>query len=119
MVTLINKRRTKMKKTWDNGEYAFHGDVHIIACDAIPEGAKESEEKVLEYGEVTGHAHRYHEPTTQLFKTPDGRKFLRVIKPTDLSHEEHATRVIPPGDFEIRRTKETDHMSGVTRMVAD
>ena len=108
-----------MKKTWENGEYAFHGDVHVIACDTIPIDAEESNEKVLEYGEVTGHAHRFSEPTTKLFKMRDGRKFLRVVKPTDLTHEEHNTRTIQPGDYEIRRTRETDHMSGVTRMVAD
>jgi hypothetical protein len=108
-----------MKNTWKTGEYAFHGDVHVIACDGIPSGAKESDEMVLEYGEVTGHAHRYDEPTTKLFKMQDGRKFLRVVKPTDLRHEEHHTRTIQPGDYEIRRTRETDHMSGVTRMVAD
>lgn len=108
-----------MKKTWKNDEYAFHGDVHVIACEGIPVEAEKSDEMVLEYGEVTGHAHRYTERSTQLFKMPDGRKFLRVVKPTDLSHEEHDTRTIQPGDYEIRRTKETDHMSGVTRMVAD
>ena len=108
-----------MLNSWKDGEYGFHGDVHVIACEGIPLDAKESDEMVLEYGEVTGHAHRYTEPTTKLFKTPDGRKFLRVVTPTDLSHEEHHTRVIQPGDYEIRRTRETDHMSGVTRLVAD
>lgn len=99
--------------------YFLHGDVHVICLTELPKGLKESDEMVLEYGEVTGHAHRYSEPTTKLFKAPDGRKFLKVIKPTDLTHEEHKTKTLPPGDYEIRRTRETDHMSRITRVLAD
>lgn len=100
-------------------KYMRHGDVFIIETNDIPKEATESEEKVLEYGEVTGHAHRFYGDSAVLLKTKDGKKFLRVVQPTDLKHEEHETRTIPPGDYEIRRTLETDHMSGVTRQVAD
>lgn len=100
-------------------KYGFHGDVHVISVDSIPSDAIATEEKVLEYGEVTGHAHRFTTDTATLFKTKDGRKFLRVVEPTDLKHEEHHTRTITPGDYEIRRTLETDHMSQITRQVAD
>jgi len=100
-------------------DYAFHGDVNLIFIDEIPKEAIETKESVLEYGEVTGHAHRMNGDGFTIFKDNSGRKFLRVIKPSDLSHEEHDTRTVTPGDYEIRRTKETDHMEGVTRLVAD
>lgn len=99
-------------------KYFFHGDVNILESD-IPGDAEITKETVLEYGEVTGHAHRMHGDQFTIFKTKDNRKFLRVIQPSDLSHEEHHTRTIQPGDYQIRRTRETDHMSGVTRQVAD
>lgn len=100
-------------------DYGFHGDVHVISIGSIPKEADPTDEKVLEYGQVTGHAHRFTTDTATLFKTKDGRKYLRVVEPTDLKHEEHHTRTITPGDYEIRRTLETDHLSGVTRAVAD
>lgn len=100
-------------------DYGFHGDVHVIRIASIPEDAKATSDNVLEYGEVTGHAHRMYGDGFTVYQRKDGAKFLRVVTPSDLRHEEHDTRVITPGDYEIRRTLETDHMSGVTRMVAD
>lgn len=108
-----HEEKIKMKQN-----YGFHGDVHVIESE-IPVDAVETDETVLEYGEVTGHAHRMNGDGFKILKTPDNRKFLRVIQPSDLSHEEHHTRTIQPGDYEIRRTRETDHMTGVTRVVAD
>lgn len=108
---------TKGESMQDN--YGFHGDVHVISIGSIPKDAIETDESVLEYGEVTGHAHRMNGDGFRLYKKPDGTKFLRVVRPSDLSHEEHDTRTLQPGDYEIRRTLETDHMSGVTRQVAD
>lgn len=99
-------------------KYMRHGDVHIIEATEIPSDFVLSEEKVLEYGGVTGHAHRFHGDNAQVY-VKDTRRYLRVISPTDLTHEEHDTRTIPPGIYEIRRTKETDHMAGVVRLVAD
>ena len=105
-----------------SNKYGFHGDLHVISVTSIPKDAEATKETVLEYGEVTGHAHRLNGDAGDaftVFKTKAGAKFLHVVRPVDLSHEEHATRVIQPGDYEIRRTREADHMSGVTRLVAD
>src|ERR1044072_7373306 len=100
----VSMRRKRM-------EYYRHGDVFIVKVDKIPGAAKKTTERVLEYGEVTGHAHRLHgdADASIVYQTKNGAKYLRVIRPTDLKHEEHDTRVIPPGDYEIRRTRETDH----------
>lgn len=100
-------------------QYFLHGDVHLISIESIPNDVDPMREKVLEYGEVTGHAHRFTTDTAAVFQAKDGCRYLRVIEPTDLKHEEHHTRTIPPGDFEIRRTRETDHLTGVTRQIAD
>jgi hypothetical protein len=99
--------------------YYRHGDVHLIEIDSIPKNAKATKDKIVEHGEVTGHAHRLNGNGATIFKAQNGIRYLKVVRPTDLSHEEHHTRTIPPGTYEIRRTRETDHMSGVIRQVAD
>lgn len=109
-------------------KYFRHGDVHLVVIPSIPEGGTDEKSRELEQGEMTGHAHRLmfrHSEgggaieTAKIIRGLDGVRRLSVTEPTDLAHEEHHTRVIPPGDYEIRRTRETDHMSGVTRHVAD
>lgn len=100
-------------------QYFRHGDVHLIRIEAIPSDADPTQDKTVEEGELTGHAHRIVGDGSVIHVTKSGARFLRVVQPTDLSHEEHHTRTIPPGDYEIRRTRETDHMEGVTRVVAD
>lgn len=111
----------------DSVKYYRHGDVHLIEVKSIPKGEVEKTLDV-EKGELTGHAHRLmfrHDDgggsieTAKIIKGLNGVRYLKVTAPTDLTHEEHHTRTIPPGDYEIRRTRETDHMSGVTRQVAD
>jgi hypothetical protein len=99
--------------------YARHGDVHIVKINSIPSDAKEIDSLVVEEGEVTGHAHRLAESGARIWVTKNGARFIRVVTPVEISHEEHETRVIPPGDWEIRRTRETDHMQGVTRILED
>jgi hypothetical protein len=100
--------------------YFRHGDVHVIPVAEIPSGFEPIAEKVLEYGELTGHSHHFEGDTAQVFQSKSGpQRYLRVVEPTDLKHEEHHTRTIPPGIYEVRRTRETDHMTRVTRQVAD
>jgi hypothetical protein len=99
--------------------YFRHGDVYIIAVKKIPKDAKATKETILEEGELTGHAHRLSSGKFTISRSKDGVKFLHVEEETKVTHEEHHTRLIPPGDYEIRRARETDHMAGVTRQVAD
>lgn len=105
-----------------------HGDVHLVKIKLIPKGGEEEKTRDVEKGEVTGHAHRLmfrHDEgggsvaTARIIRGLDGVRRLEVKEPTDLAHEEHHTRTIPPGNYEIRRTRETDHMEGVSRQLAD
>jgi hypothetical protein len=68
---------------------------------------------VLAEGEATGHAHVAEGPGLTFV---DER--LTVPESAELTHEEHATRTIPKGDFEVRRVVELDP-SGDVREVAD
>lgn len=101
------------------------GDVVMKAISEFPIGERvlddQMKSKILAYGEVTGHAHRLADPEDLAVET---FRILNVIymnvkRPTMLTHEEHKEIQIPPGKYEIGIVRETDHMAGVTRQVAD
>jgi hypothetical protein len=113
------------------------GDV-VFETAGIPSGLERSLDPIVQHGEATGHAHRLqmfrHEaqavtggaipqgdcPQWMLFKDKNsGKRFLKVEEPTDLTHEEHKTVTIPPGEYEIRIVQEYDHFAEETRQVQD
>ena len=55
---------------------------------------------VLAYGEVTGHAHAIYEEGAVLTET-ENQRFLEIMKPLALDHEEHDTIVLEPGFYEV------------------
>jgi len=102
------------------------GDVLIKGVTEIPKELTKIKGTALQYGEHTGHAHRLENEDHELFANPDdidrngnGRKFLRLLKPTNLSHEEHDTITLPPGDYEVTIVREYDHFDQIIRDVAD
>lgn len=85
------------------------GDVFIVRVDKLPKTAKAQEKTenrvVLEYGEVTGHAHAVSADEATMFL--DGtRRYLEVCLATTLRHEEHAPIELEQGVYEIRRQRE-------------
>lgn len=114
------------------------GDVVFIKVDEIPAAAKKEEKfnGVVQHGEHTGHAHRLAMPVREAFQAgkqeqleaigfemfqhfEEGRRFLSVTKPTALSHEEHKTFELPPGNYEVRIVRELDWFSDMERAVVD
>lgn len=69
---------------------------------------------VLAYGEVTGHAHAIvHEESMEWFTVanddPEARgpdRYLRLVEPTELRHEEHAPIPLTPGLWKVTRQRE-------------
>jgi hypothetical protein len=86
----------------------------IVATSSIPAAAKTEVPRdngriVLAYGEVTGHAHAIHDSGAVLLAAPDTEdRFLRIMDASgvSLTHEEHATIALPPGDYIVRRQRE-------------
>ena len=77
-----------------------HGDVQLTRVESIPVEAQSlGSRKELAYGEVTGHAHRID--VGELFQTKNGDLYLKVDELANLSHEEHATKVIQPGVYRV------------------
>ena len=99
------------------------GDVLVEKIESLPPGlikTKESKERiVLQYGEVTGHAHAIHnlkgtqallekgEETTLVKGMESGRKgFLLVTETSHLVHEEHSKITLEPGVYEVIRQRQ-------------
>lgn len=87
----------------------------------------------LAFGEVTGHSHRLElteDTITDVkafysnwvekdeYKTTQP-KFIEVIEPAELRHEEHGTIMIPPGFYKISGVKEFDYVGKTSRQVRD
>jgi hypothetical protein len=82
------------------------------------EMAKSKKHKCLAEGEVTGHAHRV--AARNAWVVGDGEeRLLTAPNGTDVTHEEHKTVTIPPGDYQITRQREIDPDTEEARVVAD
>jgi hypothetical protein len=84
-----------------------HGDVLLASVPSIPNGAIPQPGNVLVRGEATGHAHRIEDPrSAQLFRH-QGTLYMRVsASQASLVHEEHATIVLPQGDYRVWQQRE-------------
>lgn len=97
------------------------GDVDVRLIASMPKDAMidpTKTDKCLAYGEVTGHAHRISSGAVEFLKAGT-QTFLRVITEAKLSHEEHSTIVLPPGDYQYGGIAEYDYDTEESRRVAD
>lgn len=83
-----------------NLKHYRQGDVFLKEVESVPEGAeventKESKNRVLAYGEVTGHSHRF-DPAAMQFYTFDEKRYVEIQEETALlRHEEHGEIKVP------------------------
>lgn len=113
----------------------FQGDVGIREIKLIPKSAKLLNTKTVMYGEQTGHHHTFdddsskqvlvYEPTendTVLVRGNENaqvQKYVHVKQDTKLTHQEHATQVIPKGRYVILQEREWDVLENQIRVVVD
>lgn len=77
------------------------GDVLLIEVDEETSTQGKQQERdaqgrlVLEYGEVTGHAHAFYNPGVNLTVIEGGLRILETKEASELRHEEHATINLP------------------------
>ena len=100
----------------DNNQLSHRTDAH-------------SERAVLAEGEATGHYHAVYmndmldsAGITLCANSEYDRQNRGIIvtgAPVELKHEEHDTITLEPGFYLQRIVKEYDHISGITRRVAD
>jgi len=107
-----------------------HGDVDGIRIKSIPDSAKPLDTKTVMYGEQSGHHHTFsgqvlvYEPIKPEFLEVDGeqrqiQKYVQISGQAQLSHQEHATKIIPEGTYAILQELEFDPLEQQIRRVQD
>jgi hypothetical protein len=85
------------------------GDVVLRQVASLPRSADLVSGGVLAVGEATGHSHRFADGGSFALWEKHGRRFVEVMKPATLIHEEHKSLVIPPGIYEQLAEQEFDY----------
>lgn len=121
----FNEHNPQRAGPMSSGEHALHGDVIIFGENALPSNFDQMDkvkDACLAYGEATGHLH-------QIIGRPEAFdlrecqktkvKYLRVVEPVMLRHQEHSPIEIDPGVYKIGIQREYDPFEKLTRQVAD
>ncbi len=99
--------------------YLQQGDVLVKNIKGIPVEAQRVEHKVLQ-STPSGNAHRFDgNAAVNLFETPAGVKYLDVLSPSMLRHEEHKHFEVPAGQYEIDICREYNYEADEMRRVVD
>lgn len=122
MKKFVDNNLVKVPK-WKSGNRGFHGDV-LLFMEALPENFELMEkctEPVLAYGEATGHLHMlFSDGEVDLRECKKtNQKYLRLVEPATLKHQEHNPIQLPPGTYRIGIQKEYDHFDEEIRSVID
>jgi hypothetical protein len=95
------------------------GDVLLRQVSELPKGVKRKGDKVLAYGEATGHKHQLTSEYADLYIDVDGRQYAFLVETSTLEHEEHANIDVPEGVYEVVIQREFDLMQNRVRRVID
>lgn len=97
-----------------NGDFCFRG------IETLPKKLIKQKDKVVGWGEVTGHSHRFSvDAPVTLFLADDKKRYMEVLSPSIISHEEHHPLTILPGKYEIISEKEYSYEDHDARLVVD
>lgn len=108
----------------------MQGDVDIFGIDKIPKSAKLLKTKTVMYGEKTGHHHTFqkqvevYEASSEDHVMVDGErrqilKYVHLDQPTMITHQEHASQIIPANNFMILQEVEWDPLEKQLKKVID
>ena len=102
-------------------QFYRHGDLLIRRIESLPQRLTRLNTRTLAQGEVTGHQHRLISQTAQVFISNDAnqQKYLSVVEPTQLVHEEHKPITIEEGAYVVIQEREFDPFGDYIRRVVD
>jgi hypothetical protein len=63
----------------------------------------------LAEGEATGHSHSVAGPGVALYETAPGALYLSAPSGAEVTHQEHRTVTLPPGEYDRLIVREYDH----------
>lgn len=92
------------------------GDVFLESINEIPKETKEKD-KILAYGEATGHHHRFENNEARVFIDNSGNQYCQLEEQSELIHEEHDNIKIPKGNWIVRKQREYDVSEGVRQVM--
>ena len=96
------------------------GDIFFKEVSAVPSTSKRSNSPVLAYGEVTGHCHQLMD--VDVFDRYDTEDAIYVSSQQDMKvgHDEHDTIPLKGNKiYQVKRQREYDPLTSLTRQVAD
>lgn len=90
------------------------GDILLAPIDIVPDGTypidAEDGRLILARGEITGHHHSITDTADVELVTADEAAELYLLvhgsEPVALTHQEHATIELPPGNYRVVRQRE-------------
>lgn len=87
----------------------------------LPKGAKRKRNNHLAEGEATGHFHAAIAPDVKLYEHDEYEGGLMLAAPsgTEVTHQEHHTVLVPPGNYDRSIVQEYDHFAEEARAVVD
>lgn len=80
---------------------------------------KKLDHKRLAEGEATGHFHAATAPDATLYGNDDVPEYLDAPSGTDVTHQEHGTVTLPPGEYDRSIVREYDPFEQAAREVMD
>ncbi len=96
------------------------GDVMLKPVSDLPKDKTVLEDKVLAYGEMTGHSHRFADPSfIERYQGSDGLLYLEVLQDAELIHEEHHHQIIEKGIYQQIQEREFDYYDEALKKVVD
>ena len=92
------------------------GDVLLVPIVKMPEDVKEKN-KILAYGEVTGHKHQFLSEQVSVFKSKENKQFVTADADVELVHEEHNVVQVPKGIYEVIIQREFDIADNIRQVL--
>jgi len=100
-----------------------HGDILVRQIDAMPEGLQKKKDRVLAWGEATGHNHNLVVPKLADFDirvdVAENKIYFSTDTCVELEHQEHKTIEIDPGIYTVDIERERDPFSKMILQVRD
>ena len=108
--------KTNEGERMKNGFMVRQGDVLLVKITELPLNIVKKD-KVLAYGEVTGHKLRFSSEQVTVFKNGNDEQFVQVLESSPLLHEEHETVVVPKGVFKVVLQRELSLLNQTKQVV--
>lgn len=100
------------------------GDIFFETVRSLPKGVKPYKNRILAYGETTGHSHQVTSHDVDSYESYVDEKGNIYIQAKDkaiaISHDEHSPVMLEPGEIWcVSRQREYDPIAEMNRQVAD